>query len=113
MRSLDVKLYRDHRRLWAQSLAIALVAITGAGVGQVVLAIVIADLPRAIRLQRSLALGLKSRAYMDAARMAGAEDDDAGRGVGHGLLPRAMAGGVSPGGRSGSSVALTAPGPRP
>lgn len=53
-------------------MAIALVAITGAGVGQVILAIVIADLPRAIRLQRSLALGLKSRAYMDAARMAGA-----------------------------------------
>ena len=50
-------------------MAIALVAITGAGVGQVILAIVIADLPR---LQRSLALGLKSRAYMDAARMAGA-----------------------------------------
>ncbi len=29
MRSLDVKLYRDHRRLWAQSLAIALVMAAG------------------------------------------------------------------------------------
>lgn len=53
-------------------LAIALVAVTGAGIVQVIAAIVIADLPRAVRLQRSLALGLASRQYMDAARMAGA-----------------------------------------
>lgn len=53
-------------------LAIALVAVTGAGVVQVIVAIVIADLPRAVRLQRSLALGLANRQYMDAARMAGA-----------------------------------------
>lgn len=53
-------------------LAIALVAMLGAGLGQVVVAIVIADVPRAVRLQRSLALGLKSRAYIDAARMVSA-----------------------------------------
>jgi peptide/nickel transport system permease protein len=53
-------------------LAIALVAVFGAGMGQVIIAIVIADLPRVIRLQRSLALELKSRSFMDAARMASA-----------------------------------------
>ena len=53
-------------------LAIALVAMLGAGIGQVIAAIVIADLPRAIRLQRSLALGLKNRAFIDAARMVSA-----------------------------------------
>lgn len=53
-------------------LAIALVAVFGAGLPQVIAAIVIADLPRAIRLQRSLALSLKSRAFIDAARMVSA-----------------------------------------
>jgi peptide/nickel transport system permease protein len=51
-------------------LAIAMVAVFGAGMWQVILAIAISDIPRAIRLQRSLVLGLKSRQYIDAARMA-------------------------------------------
>jgi peptide/nickel transport system permease protein len=51
-------------------LTIAMVAIFGAGMWQVILAITISDIPRTIRLQRSLVLGLKSRPYIDAARMA-------------------------------------------
>lgn len=51
-------------------LTIAMVAIFGAGLWQVILAITISDIPRTIRLQRSLVLGLKSRPYIDAARMA-------------------------------------------
>jgi peptide/nickel transport system permease protein len=53
-------------------LAIALVAVFGPGILQVIAAIVISDLPRAIRLQRSLALELKSRSFIDAARMVSA-----------------------------------------
>ncbi|MCC7365108.1 MAG: ABC transporter permease [Dehalococcoidia bacterium] len=53
-------------------LAIGVVAIFGPGLPQVIAALAIADTPRAIRLQRSLTLGLKSRTYMDAARMASA-----------------------------------------
>ena len=49
-------------------LAIGLVSIVGTGVGPVILAISLADVPRFIRLQRSLVLGLRSRAYIDAAR---------------------------------------------
>lgn len=52
--------------------AIAIVAVAGAGVTQVILAVSIANAPRAVRMQRSLVLSLKSRPYMDAARMAGA-----------------------------------------
>ena len=51
-------------------LAIAMVAVFGAGTWQVILAIAISDIPRAIRLQRSMVLGLKSRPFIDAARMA-------------------------------------------
>lgn len=53
-------------------LAIAMVAVFGAGVWQVVLAIVIGDAPQAVRMQRSMVLSLKSRPYMDAARLAAA-----------------------------------------
>lgn len=53
-------------------LAIALVAVFGAGVWQVILAITIADAPRAVRMQRSMVLSLKTRPFMDAARMAAA-----------------------------------------
>lgn len=53
-------------------LAIGVVAIFGPGIPQVIAALAISDIPRAIRLQRSLTLGLKSRTYMDAARMASA-----------------------------------------
>ncbi len=53
-------------------LAIGIVAGFGAGLTQVILAIAVSDIPRAVRLQRSLVLGLKSRPFIDAARMAGA-----------------------------------------
>jgi len=43
--------------------------VFGAGVVQVIVAIALADIPRAIRLQRSLALGIRGRSYMDAARL--------------------------------------------
>lgn len=49
-------------------LAIGLVSIVGAGLVPVIIAIAIADVPRFIRLQRSLVLSLRSRAYIDAAR---------------------------------------------
>jgi len=51
-------------------LAIGMVAVFGPGIWQVILAISISDIPRAIRLQRSMVLGLKTRPYIDAARMA-------------------------------------------
>lgn len=51
-------------------LTIAMVAVFGAGLWQVILAITISDIPRTIRLQRSLVLSLKARPYIDAARMA-------------------------------------------
>ena len=53
-------------------LAIGFISIFGPGLWQVILAISLADAPRAVRLQRSLALSLKSRTYIDAARMASA-----------------------------------------
>jgi peptide/nickel transport system permease protein len=53
-------------------LAISFVAVFGAGLQQVIIAIVLSDIPRAVRLQRSLALGLQSRAYIDAARVVSA-----------------------------------------
>jgi peptide/nickel transport system permease protein len=49
-------------------LAIGLVAVMGAGIVPVILAITVADLPRMIRLQRAMVLSLKTRPYMDAAR---------------------------------------------
>jgi peptide/nickel transport system permease protein len=49
-------------------LAIGLISIMGTGLLPVVMAIAIADIPRFIRLQRSLVLGLRTRAYIDAAR---------------------------------------------
>lgn len=49
-------------------LAIGLVAIVGTGIGPVIVAIAFADVPRFVRLQRSLVLGLRSRAFIDAAR---------------------------------------------
>jgi peptide/nickel transport system permease protein len=48
-------------------LAIGLVSIVGTGLIPVVLAISLSDVPRFIRLQRSLVLTLRSRAYIDAA----------------------------------------------
>ncbi len=49
-------------------LAIGLVSILGAGFIPVIIAISLADVPRFIRLQRSLVLSLKSRTFIDAAR---------------------------------------------
>lgn len=49
-------------------LAIGMVSIMGAGWLPVVIAISFADVPRFIRLQRSLVLSLKSRTFIDAAR---------------------------------------------
>lgn len=49
-------------------LAIGLVSTVGTGLVPVILAISLADIPRFVRLQRSLVLGLRSRAYIDAAR---------------------------------------------
>ncbi len=49
-------------------LAIGMVAILGAGAIPVICAITLADVPRFIRLQRSLVISLKSRAFIDAAR---------------------------------------------
>lgn len=53
-------------------LAIGFVAVFGPGLWQVIIAVALADIPRAIRLQRSLALGLQSRSFIDAARMVSA-----------------------------------------
>ena len=49
-------------------LAIGLVSVMGTGMLPVVLAISLSDVPRFIRLQRSLVLSLRTRAYIDAAR---------------------------------------------
>jgi peptide/nickel transport system permease protein len=49
-------------------LAIGMVAILGAGAIPVICAITLADVPRFIRLQRSLVISLKSRTFIDAAR---------------------------------------------
>jgi peptide/nickel transport system permease protein len=53
-------------------LVLGMVAVFGNGMAQIVLAIAVADAPRAVRLQRALALGLKNRAYIDAAHVASA-----------------------------------------
>ncbi len=53
-------------------LAIGMVAVLGAGTIPVICAIALADIPRFIRLQRSLVIGLKSRTFIDAARTVGA-----------------------------------------
>ncbi len=53
-------------------LAIGMVAVLGAGTIPVICAIALADIPRFIRLQRSLVIGLKTRTFIDAARTVGA-----------------------------------------
>ncbi len=53
-------------------LAIGIIAVFGPGMPQVIAALATAGTPSAIRLQRALTLSLKSRTYMDAARMASA-----------------------------------------
>ncbi len=49
-------------------LAIGLVSTVGTGAGPVIVAIAFSDAPRFVRLQRSLVLTLRGRAYIDAAR---------------------------------------------
>ena len=52
-------------------LAIALMALTKASVGNVILAITLAEVPRVVRLVRSLVLSLREQPYVDAAIAAG------------------------------------------
>jgi len=52
-------------------LAIALMALTTASVGNVVLAITLAEVPRVVRLVRSLVLSLREQPYVEAAIAAG------------------------------------------
>lgn len=52
-------------------LAIALMALTRASVGNVILAITIAEIPRVSRLVRSVVLSLREQAYVDAAIASG------------------------------------------
>jgi peptide/nickel transport system permease protein len=52
-------------------LAIALMALTTASIGNVILAITLAEAPRAVRLVRSLVLSLREEPYVEAAIAAG------------------------------------------
>ena len=52
-------------------LAIALMALTKASVGNVILAITLAEVPRVVRLVRSLVLSLREQPYVEAATAAG------------------------------------------
>ncbi|HVL34709.1 MAG TPA: ABC transporter permease [Burkholderiales bacterium] len=52
-------------------LAIALMALTRASMGNVILAITIAEVPRVTRLVRSVVLGLREQPFVEAARAAG------------------------------------------
>ncbi|KNZ30728.1 MAG: peptide ABC transporter permease [Methylibium sp. NZG] len=52
-------------------LAIAMVALTGASVGIVILAIVLPEIPRVVRLVRSVVLSVRDAPYVEAARAGG------------------------------------------
>ncbi|QCO58023.1 ABC transporter permease (plasmid) [Pseudorhodobacter turbinis] len=52
-------------------LAVALIALTGASVGNVILAITISEVPRVSRLVRSTVLSLKERPFVEAALVVG------------------------------------------
>lgn len=52
-------------------LAIALVSLSGAGLGTVIIAITIPEVPRVVRLVRALALTLREQLYVEAARAIG------------------------------------------
>lgn len=52
-------------------LAVALIALTGAGLGNVIVAIAVAEVPRVARLARSLTLALRKQPFVDAAIIAG------------------------------------------
>ena len=48
-------------------LAIALISLTGAGVGNVVIAITVPEIPRVVRLVRSVVLSIREQPYVEAA----------------------------------------------
>lgn len=52
-------------------LAIALIALTGASIRNIVIAITVAEIPRVTRLVRGLVIGLRDRPFIEAARAAG------------------------------------------
>ena len=52
-------------------LAIALMALTRASIGNVIVAITLAEVPRVVRLVRSLVLSLREQPYVEAAIAAG------------------------------------------
>src|SRR5206468_9798234 len=52
-------------------LAIALMALTKASIGNVIVAITLAEVPRVVRLVRSLVLSLREQPYVEAAIAAG------------------------------------------
>jgi peptide/nickel transport system permease protein len=69
-------------------LALAVVAILGTGIGNVILAITIPMIPRAALVARSSALAIREMPYVDAARAAGFRH---GRIIGRHMLPNVMA----------------------
>jgi peptide/nickel transport system permease protein len=72
-------------------LALAVVAILGTGVGNVILAIAVPMVPRCARVVRSSALAVREMPYIDAARAAGFRDS---RIVLRHMLPNVMAPGL-------------------
>ena len=52
-------------------LAIALIALTGASVRNIVIAITVAEIPRVTRLVRGLVIGLRDQPFIEAARASG------------------------------------------
>jgi peptide/nickel transport system permease protein len=69
-------------------LAIALMALTRANIQNVIVAITIAEIPRMTRLVRSLALNLRSQAFVEAARAVGTSK---WRILWHHILPNTLA----------------------
>ncbi|MCB2054670.1 MAG: ABC transporter permease [Geminicoccaceae bacterium] len=68
-------------------LAIALMSVAGSGLFNVIVAITVADVPRVVRLVRSMVLSLREQTFVDAARMAG---NGTGRIVFRHLLPATL-----------------------
>lgn len=52
-------------------LAVALIALTGASIRNIVIAITVAEVPRVTRLMRGLVVGLRDQPFVEAARTAG------------------------------------------
>lgn len=68
-------------------LAVALMSIAGSGLFNVIIAITVTDIPRVVRLVRSMVLSLREQLFVDSARMAGAST---GRIVFRHLLPMTL-----------------------